>query len=138
MNPVTATWNTYKANTQSLDSVDRWNLILSRLFFGTLFASLLITAFISVSAGETGYVLMVGALLFTGLPYIVRRGYQKGLRQRGKQFASGFALGSDSALKKEYRNAAIGGAMLAGATVAAVLAARRLQRISPVEALRMV
>ena len=112
MNAVTTTWNAYKTNTQTLDAGDRWNLSLYRLFIGTLFASLLITSFIHVTAGETVYVLMAGILLFAGLPGIVKLGYQKGVRQHGKQFEGGFALDSDAALKKEYRNAAIGAVVL--------------------------
>lgn len=113
MNAVTNTYPSYRANLRSLSTAQRYNLIISRLFLATLLAGAMAGGLVFLVADNGFGLVLLYLLPIIALPYIVWRGACRGSYFRGTQFPGGYVKKDTPALKREYRNAAIGGVLLA-------------------------
>lgn len=113
MNAVANTYPSYRTNLQSLSPAQRYNLIIGRLFLATCLASVMASGLVFL-ATDNGFGLVLLYLLpMLALPYIVWRGACRGSYFRGTQLQGGYVKKDSPALKKEYRNAVIGGVLVA-------------------------
>lgn len=113
VNAVTNTYPSYRANLQSLSPAQRYNLIIGRLFLATCLASLMASGLVFLAIDNGFGPVLMYLLPILALPYIVWRGACRGSYFRGTQFRGGYVKKDSPALKKEYRNAVIGGVLVA-------------------------